>query len=387
MRPTPEVRILLLTAKWSVQSEDRDRLAELVRGAPDWDKVIALAHEHGVEGLLYKRLEGLEVPDEILRRLRAGYAETWARTLAAKTSLPEVFDAFERAEIPLVLLKGIALIDTIYEDPGLRPLTDVDVLIHPEKFDKARAVLSAVGFESWEDHEDHMERGPLVLELHTSASGSDRIGGRRFAAHLSTESIWERALPRRGDPPQVLYPSPEDHFLYLCRHLLKHSYEGLIWFTDLAGFIHKHQEDLDWKILFHRAREASLESTLIFVLRFLDQVLGEPLPPPVVAEITKTPSGRMERSMLERLGHRLEVGPVANFILLGTIRGYSDRLSFFWESCFPQHDIMRQIYPSYRPNLRAWYCALRTFQLIGLGVATAVRLLLPIRKQRPMQGI
>jgi hypothetical protein len=91
--------------------------------------------------------------------------------------------------------------------------------------------------------------------------------------------------------------------------------------------------------------------------------------------------------MLERLAHRLEVGPVANFILLGTVQGLPNRLSFFWESCFPQHDVMRQIYASYRPNLRVWYCALRTFQLIGLGVATAFRLLLPIRKQRPLQRI
>ena len=118
MKPPSEIEILLLVAKWSVQPEDRDRLAELVLGAPDWDNLIALAQEHGVEGLLYKRLEGLEVPDEITSRLRAGYAETWARTLAAKTSLPEVFDAFEKAEIPVILLKGIALIDTLYEDPG-----------------------------------------------------------------------------------------------------------------------------------------------------------------------------------------------------------------------------------------------------------------------------
>ncbi|MFQ5694160.1 MAG: hypothetical protein ACE5IM_14125, partial [Nitrospinota bacterium] len=83
---------------------------------------------------------------------------------------------------------------------------------------------------------------------------------------------------------------------------------------------------------------------------------------------------------------RLEIGPLSNFLLLPTIRTFSHRVTFLWESCFPRDDVMRQIYASYRPSRRGLYCALRGAQLVGLGVSTALRLFLSGPRRRRGAG-
>ena len=79
--------------------------------------------------------------------------------------------------------------------------------------------------------------------------------------------------------------------------------------------------------------------------------------------------------ILVRLARQLDIGPLANLLLLPTI------------ASFPRDDVMRQIYPSYRKGRRIWFCTLRLFQLIGLGVLTAFRLLIPRRRQRPLRKV
>ncbi|HJM43191.1 MAG TPA: nucleotidyltransferase family protein [Nitrospinota bacterium] len=277
--------------------------------------------------------------------------------------------------VPVILLKGIVLVETLYEDPGLRPLSDVDIMVRPEDVQKTRTVLIEMGFEPWENFGDHLERGPLVIELHVSFSDTDRIDRRRHTAQLEIEAIWERARPDPTGAPHVFQLALEDHLLYLCRHLLKHSYDSLIWFTDVAAFVRRHEADLNWPLLFDRARENALYPTLIFTLRFLLEHIGEDLPRPIIEEAAAAPRPRLENLILVRLARQLDIGPLANLLLLPTI------------ASFPRDDVMRQIYPSYRKGRRIWFCTLRLFQLIGLGVLTAFRLLIPRRRQRPLRKV
>ncbi len=99
------------------------------------------------------------------------------------------------------------------------------------------------------------------------------------------------------------------------------------------------------------------------------------------------PRRRLENLILVRLARQLDIGPLANLLLLPTIARFPDRVAFLWEASFPQDNVMRQIYPSYRKGRRIWFCTLRLFQLIGLGILTAFRLLIPGRSQRPLQKV
>lgn len=154
-------------------------------------------------------------------------------------------------EIPLLWLKGIALAQTIYPDPSLRPMLDIDLLVPYEHRLSARAEIFALGFHDREvysfdqvpdlihhfTYHYSLAGGPhdaVVVELHFHLL--DRL---KKGSPLSPEHIpwfWEqRHTVSEGDMTFTTL-SPEAHLLYLCAHaILQHGERDfrLLRFLDL----------------------------------------------------------------------------------------------------------------------------------------------------------
>lgn len=64
-----------------------------------------------------------------------------------------------RGVFRVACLKGLALADGLYEDPGLRPSTDLDLLIADADFTAAIEVLSALGWQAEGGRPDRFHRG------------------------------------------------------------------------------------------------------------------------------------------------------------------------------------------------------------------------------------
>jgi hypothetical protein len=71
---------------------------------------------------------------------------TLARNLSIAEHTHEILDAAAADELPMLPLKGAILAHTIYEDPGLRPMSDVDLLVRPRQLERAIALLIRLGF-------------------------------------------------------------------------------------------------------------------------------------------------------------------------------------------------------------------------------------------------
>jgi hypothetical protein len=56
-----------------------------------------------------------------------------------------VVDALHAAGIPALLLKGAALVETVYPDPAQREMLDLDILVPGEQLDEASSVLTPLG--------------------------------------------------------------------------------------------------------------------------------------------------------------------------------------------------------------------------------------------------
>jgi hypothetical protein len=70
--------------------------------------------------------------------------EAWlAHALRVEALLLSTAEELERAELDYRVLKGVALANTVYEDPALRVFADVDVLVPSADFGNAAVVLDA----------------------------------------------------------------------------------------------------------------------------------------------------------------------------------------------------------------------------------------------------
>ena len=103
-----------------------DAVAERVRlAAPDgddWPECVLAAEREGLGPLLHAHARaGLLSPPEAQRRqLLATYVRHRRENEVRLRALAEVLDALDRAAVPVVVLKGPALIHFVYRDAGLR---------------------------------------------------------------------------------------------------------------------------------------------------------------------------------------------------------------------------------------------------------------------------
>ena len=177
--------------------------------------------------------------------------------------------ALQGAGIPVIVLKGAALAETLYAHPGLRPFADVDLLVRSEDVAAARQALAAHGCmperPQWAEEEaaqdcqityalpDALGEGePLVVELHWNLVNNDRL---LRAIRIDPEPLWtaSEAATVAGQAVRVL--GSAHTLLHLCVHLAGHGLQAPMSVRDIATLLGSPQgAGIDWEMLTRDAR-------------------------------------------------------------------------------------------------------------------------------------
>jgi hypothetical protein len=243
-------------------------------------ELLAAAARHGLLASVSGRLS----PDDAelrtrFTRLAAGVRLNDERL---RDVLEEVLAALASAGVGPVALKGPVLADRLYQDPGLRSSTDLDLLVAEAELDRSMAALLGLGFhggpflvaayERRRLHHVHLVRTPGPdVELHFRPQSA-------FGALLPPEDFLARAVPHhtaRGTPLRIL--SPEDELLVLAVHAAGHVLARGAWVLDLLLFL-EHHPDLDWRLVQERASVYRCRRALAWTLGHLRE-LGAAVPP------------------------------------------------------------------------------------------------------------
>lgn len=128
-------------------------------------------------------------------RLQGDYYRAAAENELLLSLLTEVLPALTAANIPVVVLKGAALASSVYADPALRPMSDVDLWVRAADMPHAAGVMGQLGFQAYLNQQrplawQMLNRGEIqflrpgwqngLVELHWSPFEGDWL--RRTAA-------------------------------------------------------------------------------------------------------------------------------------------------------------------------------------------------------------
>ncbi len=124
------------------------------RFSPDEWRSLARMSQPDAEGvgpLLYWHFKDGTWPEEMPLVVREHLTKSYYNTLAQNTlmykELARILETFAAEEIPVIVLKGAALAATVYEDIGLRPMGDLDLLVRPEDLRRAWKAMSALNYQ------------------------------------------------------------------------------------------------------------------------------------------------------------------------------------------------------------------------------------------------
>lgn len=195
----------------------KEELTEKIELAP----LFPLFKRHHISSLIYHGalLCGYDANDPAMQKLFNNYYRIMQRSAGQQSELERVFQAFEKAEIDYMPLKGIIL-DSYYSKPGLRYMGDADILIRLEQYPQIQQILQNLGFEfKYEsDHELVWRSKYLLIELHKQLMPDKNLG---FNSYFGDG--WSFAKKQSGYRHSM---NTEDTYLFLLAHFAKHYQDG-----------------------------------------------------------------------------------------------------------------------------------------------------------------
>lgn len=133
------------------QDEDRRKaICETSLDDTQWHAFLQTAIRHSVSALLFYRLKTggqLSVmPVPVQKALFDCYLGNSARNMQIFFCLKEILKAFHAENIPAITLKGAHLAHTAYENISVREMSDIDLMVPPDKLKAADRVLLDLGY-------------------------------------------------------------------------------------------------------------------------------------------------------------------------------------------------------------------------------------------------
>ena len=300
-------------------------LGSLLGAAPDarvdrgaWDALTDLAIRERVAPLLSQRLEARnDVPDLARQKLRAELYHTGAFNIVLYRELARLL---EDAPGRVVVLKGAALASSIYDDPALRPMCDIDVLVRREDLALWTSHVTDLGYEraspemarglSKAVHYHVAFRGgphgETVIELHWSL-----IAGDSDWRTPDIDWFWSQTEP--WHPPEAsagheaLQLTPAARLLYLSAHaMLQHGSAAtrLLWLYDIHRVVEQGVARLSWPEIVSRARTLEWDSAVAEALERAEGLFRTPVPPGMSEALRTSAAARSRAHVAEKADSR-----------------------------------------------------------------------------------
>lgn len=323
------------------------------------DALVSAAVREGLAGMLFAeaRAGGRQrrLPEQAGRKLESIYYLTVQTNLRYLAVLAEI-----AAEgVPLVLMQGAALLVTAYADPGLRPLSDLDLWVLPEDHGRLVDVLRRSGFDENPLAPGVFRRGAILVDVHTGLHWAERIRSSRFLFAGDPGTVYRRCVTYAWGGTAVRCLEPLDQAVYLAVHAIKHNLERLIWLADLnrlaAGW-----GVAGWAAFRERARELGQPRLGAILASLRRDLFGLETPGAPAAGAIDPLS-----AYLLRLRRRGQLPKWSSLVLLSA-GSPARQIRFAFESTFPRPEVLQQVFRDSEGHSNTRLYGLRAAQMLGM---------------------
>jgi hypothetical protein len=335
-----------------------DRLANVLRGEPDWSGLdmwdahvlVAAADHHGVGPLVWKALHRrTDRSHGLYEALTAARHVDLSHEMLRGREIARVCAALDARGVHALLVKGAALAYSLYDEPWLRPRVDTDILVAHESFRAADRTLRGLGYRSaplvstgdFVSHQvayEHKDPHGLshVIDLHWKT-----VNPQALADALPFELLWQDSVELRFQDLRARVPSHASSLLLACVHRLGHhqQHERLVWLYDihlLTGVLDKS----GWAHVVSTAQERGIAAVCRHGLEAAAARLGTAVPADVLDALGTSERDEPSRTYTERTQRRLDV-------LRSDLRllpRWRDRCQLVAEHAFPPASFMMARY-------------------------------------------
>ncbi len=175
-----------------------------------WKELYNLATAQEVQVFLYEATKNLKLPELVQKNFYSVYNRAVRKEAIMHLEVSNYFEKLSAENIAYLPVKGWKL-KHLYSKPYLRTMTDVDLIVRADGFERARQVAGECGFEldtEGENHHVFVKKPVTELEVH------HQLFSKKSPLHQ-----WGREVVEKTDGFSM---SDEDAYVYLIAHMAKH---------------------------------------------------------------------------------------------------------------------------------------------------------------------
>jgi hypothetical protein len=378
---------LCLRGRWDLMALERARALVAVGGF-DWDVLDRMTRRENLVPLLYHILGGKNMlPPPLEQDWCQEYLGSGERHHQLSYELEGLLSGLSVRDIPVMLLRGAALAKAVYDEPVVRPMRDLDLLVRSQHVPAVLRALEGMGYARAESRGPYTD-GTIVYQNDVQVSRPGRsefpiwvhwslFNSPYYQCTLPVDWFWETSLPLQIGRTQTWVLGPEAQTLYLCGHMLLHrggaEYPWVLWTHDVAEVIVRYGERMDWELVLRRAQSCDLVLAVKRILGQVSEEWGVPISADVLARLRDLRPSRQEIQVFAWRAPRRRSALQRFWSDMAGLPGSRFRLRYLWHLLFPSWTYMRHRYqvshalllPLYYPY--RWYRGLSGLVVGGEG--------------------
>lgn len=298
-----EDKLLLYCSRLSMDEDIELNIKEILNGVLDWNYIVECSVRQGISPLLYWNLSKISddkaVPHEVVKSLKKMYYSNLARNILFYDELSKILTAFNKAGIDIIVLKGAFLAEEIYKNIGLRPMSDIDLLIKEENLQKTKMEFTKLMYSTdvypTSTHEKfqtvlsnelpfvHQYKN-IFIEIHWD------IQPPQSPYKIEINKLWKNAKPVKIAGIETLTFAPEDLLQHLCLHVDKHvntsrapPAKPLRDYCDIAEVTRHYKDTINWNYLLQSSKDYKIEDPIFQGLNIAKKYFGAFVPDNVLS--------------------------------------------------------------------------------------------------------
>ncbi|MGB1250414.1 MAG: nucleotidyltransferase domain-containing protein [Candidatus Promineifilaceae bacterium] len=261
-----------------------------------WSDILTQAQHQRVVPLLYDKLRMSPdvwalVPVKSQQFFQARARRISLLCLKTVGELLRLLPRLEAKNIPVIGLKGIHLSEFVYTSRTLRPMRDIDILIHKRDLAAVDAILCDLGYQSAEEKQNWYAENHYHFEYWSDAAQFSievhwNIQKSTSAFPIDLASWWQNAQLKQVRETQMRVLAPEEALTHASIHLVNHRcQDGFKSLYDVAMMLNTPSFEVDWQRLLKLAAEQSVNGPIYLTLRLAQDLLNVEVPTNVITQL------------------------------------------------------------------------------------------------------
>nr|WP_319397831.1 nucleotidyltransferase family protein [uncultured Carboxylicivirga sp.] len=310
---------------------------------------VQLAVVHGLGANIFlkvKREKIVGISEEHIDLWKRNYFQISLQFQQKLKVFLEIQELFKQNNIPIVALKGIALAISLYDDEGVRPMGDIDILVPEGKAMEALKLLKNAGaiqaytprsviHEKAHSHVRAVNYNGVLVEIHQRLFAL----GNRF--YVDTNACFDNTKSIMYQMKNILVLND----LYMAYHLICHlaynvKNEGLRlgWLLDIALLLNKQNNLLDFvqEVL---SFKSALRKEILDVIKMASLFLCVEKQKCILKDNDEEQYTHLVEKYV-KLRENKVMYKITNVKEIFSVPGWSNKLQLLWYELFPSKEYM-----------------------------------------------